>query len=342
DLETVDSEELALTRFANTHPCYDLMPASCKLVVFDINLNVSKAFYALVQNSIRSAPLWSIDKHDFAGLLTVTDFLRVLQKYYHSPELDLKEIEDQKISNWKNILGDSDKPTIQVEPDTSLLASAAILARHHIHHLPVVDPITGNILFVLTSKRILRFIASYVRKDVIGNQFLQQTIEQCQVGTYENVPHVTFEMTLVEVVELFMGNNVSALPIVNEKNQVIDIYNKSDVFSIADDQMYTDLNVTVKKVIEHRKEVRQYLQTCSSSERLCDVVARMVDTGTHCMVVVSDRKELKGVISITDVIDFLILRPFCTLVLFLLLLLIVFIIVIIITFAIVLRAWCFF
>ena len=36
--------------FMREHRCYDLIPTSAKLVVFDTKLSVKKAFYALVAN----------------------------------------------------------------------------------------------------------------------------------------------------------------------------------------------------------------------------------------------------------------------------------------------------
>ena len=38
-----------------------------------------------------------------------------------------------------------------------------MLVEHRIHRLPVVDPSTGNALYILTHKRILRFMFSMVR-----------------------------------------------------------------------------------------------------------------------------------------------------------------------------------
>lgn len=39
-----------------------------------------------------------------------------------------------------------------------------MLYKHHVHRLPVVDKSTGNALYILTHKRILRFLFLYVSK----------------------------------------------------------------------------------------------------------------------------------------------------------------------------------
>jgi len=51
-------EQQIYVKFFHYHKCYDLIPTSAKLVVFDTQLLVKKAFFALVYNGVRAAPLW--------------------------------------------------------------------------------------------------------------------------------------------------------------------------------------------------------------------------------------------------------------------------------------------
>lgn len=96
-----DPEHNVYTRFMKSHRCYDLVPTSSKLVVFDTSLQVKcfdakgkfssskhnpvqsrkyilkllmililqvkKAFFALVSNGVRAAPLWDSKKQCFVG-----------------------------------------------------------------------------------------------------------------------------------------------------------------------------------------------------------------------------------------------------------------------------------
>ncbi|PIO57136.1 hypothetical protein TELCIR_21460, partial [Teladorsagia circumcincta] len=39
---------------------------------------VRKAFFALVYNGVRAAPLWDSEKQRFIGMLTITDFIKIL------------------------------------------------------------------------------------------------------------------------------------------------------------------------------------------------------------------------------------------------------------------------
>ena len=87
--------------FLSMHTCYDLLPISSQVIVFDVSLPIKKAFYAMLQNGqsslasfllssflerlflcdteIRSAPLWDSEREYVVGMLTVTDFINILR-----------------------------------------------------------------------------------------------------------------------------------------------------------------------------------------------------------------------------------------------------------------------
>lgn len=78
------------------------MPTSAKLVVFDTQLLVKKAFYALVYNGVRAAPLWDSKRQEFIGMLTITDFIKILKMYYKSPNSSMDELEEHKLETWRS------------------------------------------------------------------------------------------------------------------------------------------------------------------------------------------------------------------------------------------------
>lgn len=92
-----ESERDIYMRFMKCHKCYDIIPTSSKLVVFDTTLQVrraerqtgysgqligrvtplssfqvKKAFFALVANGVRAAPLWESKKQSFVGKMSQT------------------------------------------------------------------------------------------------------------------------------------------------------------------------------------------------------------------------------------------------------------------------------
>ena len=71
-------------------------------MVFDIQLMVKKAFFALVYNGVRAAPLWDSSSQKFVGMFTVTDFIRILHMYYKSNKLVMEEVEEHKLETWRS------------------------------------------------------------------------------------------------------------------------------------------------------------------------------------------------------------------------------------------------
>ena len=55
-------------------------------------------------NGVRAAPLWHSASQKFVGMLTITDFIRILQKYYKSPDLEMEELEEHKLETWRGHL----------------------------------------------------------------------------------------------------------------------------------------------------------------------------------------------------------------------------------------------
>ncbi|KAA0161023.1 hypothetical protein FNF28_05229 [Cafeteria roenbergensis] len=64
--------------------CYDALPHSGKVVVFDVGLPVRLAFFALVEHECTAAPLWDSARGCFAGMVTVTDFIQMMLQYHRA------------------------------------------------------------------------------------------------------------------------------------------------------------------------------------------------------------------------------------------------------------------
>lgn len=70
-----------LREFFEAHTCFDIMPNSGKIIAFDTQLLVKRAFFALVENGMRGAVLWDSATQQFCGMITITDFIQILRRY---------------------------------------------------------------------------------------------------------------------------------------------------------------------------------------------------------------------------------------------------------------------
>ena len=60
------------------------------------------------------------------------------------------------------------------------------------------------------------------------------------------------DTTIIEAVNKFVKEGISALPIVDENGRLVGIYSKFDVINLAATKTYTDLEVTLKEATEHK------------------------------------------------------------------------------------------
>ncbi|GAA52530.1 5'-AMP-activated protein kinase subunit gamma-3, partial [Clonorchis sinensis] len=91
-------------------------------------------------------------------MLTVTDFINVLVKTYNAEQYKMEDFERASILEWRSYdTKTSAHPLVSVSPESSLLEAARMLIKCRFHRLPVIDPVFGNPLHILTHKRILKY-----------------------------------------------------------------------------------------------------------------------------------------------------------------------------------------
>lgn len=312
-LEGVDEDDgtnaLSYARFVKAHSCYDIIPSSSKIVVFDTKLKVKKAFFALVHNNIRSAPIWDTGSHEFVGMLTITDFINILIRYYTSPLVKMWELEEHQIATWRE-MSTKKLPTylIRISPKESIYTAVEMLVKNRIHRLPVIDPRTGNAIYILTHKKILRYIFQHL-DDLPMPDFMGYSLGDLGIGSYENVATVNPWTTVIEALHIFNSRGVSALPIVDKDNHCVDIYSKFDVINLAAERTYNNLNITMLEALKHRQEGFEGVHKCHPKETLYVVISRIMNAKVHRLVVVDDSDSVLGIISLSDILRFVILRP---------------------------------
>ncbi|XP_069576345.1 5'-AMP-activated protein kinase subunit gamma-2-like [Brachyistius frenatus] len=309
DTASQESERDIYMRFMKCHKCYDIIPTSSKLVVFDTTLQVKKAFFALVANGVRAAPLWESKKQSFVGMLTITDFINILTRYYKSPMVQIYELEEHKIETWRELyLQETFKPLVHISPDASIFEAVYSLIKNKIHRLPVIDPVSGNALYILTHKRILKFLQLFVCEMPMP-AFMKQTLEELGVGTYANIAYIHPDTPLITALSVFTHRRVSALPVVDHKGKVVDIYSKFDVINLAAEKTYNNLDVTVTQALRHRSQYFEGVMKCNKLETLETIVDRIVKAEVHRLVVVDEESRIIGIVSLSDILQALVLTP---------------------------------
>ncbi|CDQ82376.1 unnamed protein product [Oncorhynchus mykiss] len=153
-----------------------------------------------------------------SGMLTITDFINILHYYYRSPLVQMNELERHQIGTWRDVYLQYSNHCMT--PDASLFYAIYSLLRYQIHRLPVIDPVSGNVLHILTHKRILKFLHIFysTQKETVPKHcFMQKTIQDVGIGTFRNIATVQQTASVYDALSLFVERRVSALPVVNEQ-----------------------------------------------------------------------------------------------------------------------------
>lgn len=306
--ETKFSSEVAVfIDFLQAHTCFEMVPASGKIVVLDVGLQIKVAFQALIENRIKSAPLWDSEEGDYVGMITVTDFIDIVRHFYHAqqsvedPTAAMKQ-EDYQIKHWREILSQKGPTSlVSVHPDDTIFDASHILIANHIHRVPIIDQLENNtMLHILSHHRILVFLLSNVQ-GVGRDRLLSRTIEELEVGTFNNVVTMLSDTPLIVALNLLAERQISSVPLVDETGVVEAVYSKSDAAGLAKHpDIFSQLDRPVQQFTEKRK-----VYTCRRKDTLQKVlVETMLGCNVRRVVCVDSTLRVVGIISQSDILRF--------------------------------------
>ncbi|KAJ3015027.1 UNVERIFIED_CONTAM: AMP-activated serine/threonine-protein kinase regulatory subunit, partial [Siphonaria sp. JEL0065] len=92
-----------------------------------------------------------------------------------------------------------------------------ILLEHHLYRLPLVDDSQNAevIVSVVTEFKILRYIA----ENCADNPLARKSLRELGLGTYKNVKTATADTPLITVLNMFVKDKISAVPIQDENGE---------------------------------------------------------------------------------------------------------------------------
>ncbi|CAG9784361.1 unnamed protein product [Diatraea saccharalis] len=292
-----------LLNFFRYHKCYEILPKSAKVIIFDTQFLVRKTFPTLISHGIRSAPLWDANKKLLVGMITVTDFIRILL-HLEAENISVEDLERHTLHNWRKILRSIRKPLCYVGPDQSLHEAINLLHRNRIHRLLMIDPYTGDVLYILSHKRILRFLFVYLN-EFPELTFFHKTLVELKIGTYDDIISVTDSTTIKSAFQLMLEKDISALPVLNENGILIEVYAKYEVLNLVSEKLYSNLSLTIGDVRNKKKDWEEKLQKCRSSVTLYEALEVIVRTESHRLLLVNKEDKLIGIVSLSDILVYL-------------------------------------
>jgi len=292
--------------FFKCYKVYDIIPSSSKLVVLDTMLTMKKAFYAMVESGVRSCPLWRASSQTYVGLVSVDDFIKVIQKNYKGSLLEIDELDDQSLQQWLED-SNSSKNLENVSPDVSLYQAISAMISKKFHQLPIADPETGNILYILNQRQLLRFLLNFV-PNLQYFDHLTTSIVEMRVGTFTDIEVTNIGSKVIDVVHKFVQHNISCLPIIDQQGKCVDIYCKYDVIQLtaSDTESVLDLELTIREALDRRHQYFEGPLTCKGDDSVLHVIEKLVLHDVSQLVVTDEDDQVHGVVTITDILQYLV------------------------------------
>ncbi|KAG0057462.1 AMP-activated serine/threonine-protein kinase regulatory subunit [Gryganskiella cystojenkinii] len=311
DTETSQGTQAVMESFLKQHSAYDVLPVSYRQIVLDTTLLVKKALSVLMQYNIVSAPLWDSSRRKFAGMLTATDFINLIQFYYsHSSyTAAIREMDQFQISQLRDVekvIGVPPPELFSLHPLQSLYDACQLLVESRAHRLPLVDvdSETGEemIVSVLTQYRILKFIAMNYQDE----KTLRQPLSELKIGIYTDLATADLSTPVMAVIDMFVKRRISSVPIVDENGVVLNVFETVDVMTLVKAGVYRDLDLCVAEALLRRPEDFAGVHTCTLNDSLSSIFGTIRQSQVHRLIVVDSENKLKGIVSLSDIMRYLI------------------------------------
>lgn len=160
------------------------------------------------------------------------------------------------------------------------------------------------VVSVVTQYRILKFIAV----NVTDTQLLKKSVSDIKLGTFGNIQTASMDTTVIDVIHMMVKKNISSVPIVDGKNRVLNVFEAVDVITIIKGGAYDGLETSVGDALSRRSDDFAGIYTCSMEDRLDTIFDTLRKSRVHRFVVIDEENHLKGVISLSDILKYVLLE----------------------------------
>jgi 5'-AMP-activated protein kinase, regulatory gamma subunit len=198
---------------------------------------------------------------------------------------------------------------VSVHPSQPLYEACRRMLKSRARRIPLVDvdEETGKetVVCVITQYRILKFIAVNNEHNTV---LLKKTVSEMRLGTHTNLVTAHMNSTVLDVVHLMVDYNISCVPIVDSHNRVLNAFEAVDVIPCIKGGAYDDLDGTVGDALCKRPEDSPGIYTCNEADQLNSIFDTIRKSRVHRLIVVDDDNRLKGIISLSDILKYVLFR----------------------------------
>ncbi|KAF2859220.1 hypothetical protein K470DRAFT_259102 [Piedraia hortae CBS 480.64] len=315
-LNHLDREQIeglrAIRAFLKVRTSYDVLPLSYRLIMFDTSLLVKQSLNILTKSGIVSAPLWDPKTSTFAGLLTASDYLNVVQYYRQNPD-KLALVDQFRLDSLRDIeraIGVAPLETIWIDPHRPLYEACQHMLQSRARRIPLIDVDDETkrdvVIGVITQYRILKFVSVNVKE----TRMLRKPLRDIKMGTYENLVTAHMDTPVMDVVQMLVTRGVSSVPILDARDgTLLNCFEAVDVIGLINGGDYSKLRLNVGSALAMRPHDFPGIYTCTLDDRLDNIFETIRKSRVHRFVVIDMHTQLKGLLSLSDILNFTLNSP---------------------------------
>lgn len=195
--------------------------------------------------------------------------------------------------------------TVSVHPSEPLYEACSRMLKSRARRIPLIDiddeTNRETIVSVITQYRILKFIAVNTEPHTM---LLKKTVREIGLGTYKNLITAKMTDTVLDVINQMVVHNISAVPVIDKNNVVLNVFEAVDVIPCIKSGVYDELKFSVGEALCKRADDFPGIYTCQEDDRLESIFTTLRQSRVHRLVVIDDNWHLKGMISLSDILKY--------------------------------------
>ena len=280
-----------------------------------------QAAKVLWESNILGAPVWDDEKKEYWGFFDMRDFTgAIVSSYkeaaasYDPRDTTQKATTQDLLSKWleaKHVtvqnLADQN-PFVSCLPTATLEEISPHLTEHKCHRIPIMGP-DGRCQSIITQSALVRALAEHME-----DQEMLETLQQSNFPYKKDVVTVKDTTTAGDVFQLLVDKRLSGVAIVDEDSgKILGNTSARDIkYAIIDTSGNASLHMDI---LSYLSVVRQATPTKNDKHPASTVhedstvghaIRLLAKTGYHRVFVVDNYQKPIGVISVADVIRFVV------------------------------------
>lgn len=275
----------------------------------------------------------NISTQELCGTLSVSDILDALLGVYYSRSSeggmpDLSDgLDDYNVRNWQSEQNRdhshnssrAPRPFTFAHAEGSLFDAVRIMRDSKVLYLPILSN-EHMPLHTLEHWRVMRFLhRHFTARDGLGisagssagsdtrhaTRLFTLALSQLNLGTYRNLITIPPSTPLIRGLQILQQHDLFAVPVVNERNQLVEVYGRADAALLASGGC--DRNMLQRPVMDVLQNIRRGRPfvgvTCAREDMLGTVFERFEQTGVQRMYVIGP-SGVEGVVSLVTLLRY--------------------------------------